>query len=148
MPKELRAAFPIDSVVRVPNCIEPTPKGRKSILGRITSSQMTIKKDGYIYMIWFAPYVLHDQQTEEEEVLYNSKEINIKLVRAATTATIPKHKGAKELASVVPESVASRRSGRIQVIQCFHCICLCYITFCSRGCCKNPQQNMQKCQKR
>lgn len=141
--------FPNGTIVSVPNSILPVPKGRKTILGRITSSDMNIKKDGYLYYVWFAAWVLHDKQTQPEEILYNSCSQDIKFVKAPDTATLPvalDPRRGSETRTSVPEPVAVRRSERKTVIQGFHCVCLCYITFCIRWRRKNPipQQNVQK----
>jgi hypothetical protein len=151
MPKVLPPPFPNGTIVSVPNSTLPVPKGRKTILGRITSSDMNLKKDGYLYYVWFAAFVQHDKQTQPEEILYNSRSQDIKFVKAPDTATLPvaaptpNRRGSKTRTSV-PEPVAVRRSERKTVIQGFHCICLCYITFCIRWRRKNPipQQNVQK----
>lgn len=141
--------FPNGTIVSVPNSTLPVPKGRKTILGRITSSDMNIKKDGYLYYVWFAAWVQHDKQSKPEEILYNSCSQDIKFVKAPDTATLPvalDPRRGSETRTSVPEPVAVRRSERKTVIQGFHCICLCYITFCIRWRRKNPipQQNVQK----
>lgn len=149
MPKVLPPPFPNGTIVSVPNSTLPVPKGRKTILGRITSSDMNIKKDGYLYYVWFAAWVQHDKQSKPEEILYNSCSQDIKFVKAPDTATLPvalDPRRGSETRTSVPEPVAVRRSERKTVIQGFHCICLCYITFCIRWRRKNPipQQNVQK----
>ena len=147
--------FPNGTIVSVPNSTLPVPKGRKRILGRITSSDMTSKGDGYLYYVWFAAWVQHSEQSQPEEILYNSCTQDIRFVKAPDTATLP-------VAAPTPQSRVHgtriperalvstpkpvRRSERKAVIQGFHCICLCYITFCIRWRRKNPipQQNVQK----
>jgi len=141
--------FPNGTIVSVPNSTLPVPKGRKTILGRITSSDMNFKKDGYLYYVWFAAWVQHSEQSQPEEILYNSCSQDIKFVKAPDTATLPvalDPRRGSETRTSVPEPVAVRRSERKTVIQGFHCICLCYITFCIRWRRKNPipQQNVQK----
>jgi len=118
------------------------------VLGTILSSQLTKNEDGYIYLVWHAAYVLFDRQVDPEEATYNSRSERITFVRAPTAAVAapkPASRGTEKHASV-PEPFAVRRSQRKLVIQGFHCICLCYITFCIRWRRKNPipQQNVQK----
>ena len=147
--------FPNGTIVSVPNSTLPVPKGRKTILGRITSSDMNLKKDGYLYYVWFAAFVQHDKQTQPEEILYNSRSQDIKFVKAPDTATLPVaaptpqsrvHGTRVPKRALVSTPKPVRRSERKAVIQGFHCICLCYITFCIRWRRKNPipQQNVQK----
>ena len=141
--------FPNGTIVSVPNSTFPLPRDRKRILGRITSSDMTSKGDGYLYYVWFAAWVQHSEQSQPEEILYNSCSQDIKFVKAPDTATLPvalDPRRGSETRTSVPEPVAVRRSERKTVIQGFHCICLCYITFCIRWRRKNPipQQNVQK----
>ena len=143
--------FPNGTIVSVPNSTLPVPKDRKRIVGRITSSDMNLKKDGYLYYVWFAAWVQHDKQAQPEEILYNSGSQDIKFVKAADTATLPPVAAPtpKGRGSSVPDQVAVRRSERKMVIQGFHCSCLCYchyITFCIRWRCKYPipQQSVQK----
>ena len=143
--------FPNGTIVSVPNSTFPLPRDRKRIMGRITSSDMTSKGDGYLYYVWFAAWVQHSEQGQPEEILYNSCSQDIRFVKAPDTATLPvaaptqKRRGSETRTSV-SEPVAVRRSERKTVIQGFHCICLCYITFCIRWRRKNPipQQNVQK----
>ena len=147
--------FPNGTIVSVPNSTLPVPKGRKRILGRITSSDMTSKGDGYLYYVWFAAWVQHSEQSQPEEILYNSCTQDIRFVKAPDTATLPVaaptpqsrvHGTRVPKRALVSTPKPVRRSERKAVIQGFHCICLCYITFCIRWRRKNPipQQNVQK----